>query len=147
MAKRIIAGILGTIAVVGTLLPLGYAYEIFKDFNNSDVAFWPNVLGELFMCSLAVGGLSIGIDFLRFAASGRTQHTDNWVRSTFLGIGFFFPGFIFSLPLTLLCASRIWPGDAEKDDLAFEVSICVGVAAAVICTALLLRKWARTHAS
>jgi hypothetical protein len=106
----ITAGILGTIAVGTSLLPLGFAFEIFKDFKNPDVAFWPNVLGELFMCSLAVGGLSIGIHFLRFAASDRTRQTDSWVKSTLLGIGFFFPGFVFSLLLTILLATRTWPG-------------------------------------
>jgi hypothetical protein len=147
MAKRITAGILGTIAAVTSLLPLEFAFEILKDFKNPDVAFWSNVLGELFMCSLAVGGLSIGIHFLRFAASGRTRQTDSWVQPTLLGIGFFFPAFVLSLPLTILLLTRTWPGDNGKVDLALEVSLCVGVVAAVICTVLLLRKRAAAHTS
>jgi hypothetical protein len=75
MAKRIIAGILGTLAVFASLLPLGYAFEILKDFGNPDVSFWPNVLGELLMCSIALAGLCMGIRFLRFASSGKRRPT------------------------------------------------------------------------
>jgi hypothetical protein len=71
MSNRIIAGILGTLAVLASLLPLGYAYEIFKDFKSTDVSYWPNVLGELLICLLALAALSVGIRFLRFASSRR----------------------------------------------------------------------------
>jgi hypothetical protein len=66
--KRRIEGILGTIAVFGSLLPLGYAIEIFKDFKNPDIAFWPNALGELVLCSIAFTGFWIEIRFLRYAS-------------------------------------------------------------------------------
>ena len=59
-----------------------------------------------------------------------------------LGIGCFFPGFIFSLPITALWVDRVWPDD-RNIDLPFEMSGCVGVAAAVVGTVLLLRKRAR----
>ena len=75
MTKRIIAGILGTLAAFASVLPLGYAFEILKGFGNADVSFWPNVLSELLMCSIALAGLWMGIRFLRFASSGQRQPT------------------------------------------------------------------------
>ena len=121
-----------TIGVLASVMPLGYAFVIFKDFKNPDVPFWPNVLGTLFMCLLALTGLSIGMRFLRFASSGQSWQSDTWVRPVLLGIGFFFPGFVLSLPITMLWVFRTWPGDDGKIDLAFEVSTCLGVIAAII---------------
>jgi hypothetical protein len=96
MAKRIIAGILGTLAVFGSLLPLGYAFEILTDFKNPDISFWANVLGELFICSIALAGLWVGIRFLRFASSGATVNkvTGGWSRC-FLEWGFSSRGLCF----------------------------------------------------
>jgi hypothetical protein len=37
--KPIIAGTLGALAVFASLLPMGYAFEIFSDFGNPDVSF------------------------------------------------------------------------------------------------------------
>jgi hypothetical protein len=142
MAKRVVLGILGTIAAFGSLLPLGYAFEIFKDFQNPDIAFWPNVLGTLLMCSIALAGMWTGIRFLRFALSGQSEQSNSLAKPILLGIGCFFPGFVFSFPIRIIWASR-WPGDDGNSDLPFEISGCVGVAAAVICTVLLLRK--RAH--
>jgi hypothetical protein len=147
MAKRIIAGILGTLAVFASLLPSGYAFEIFKDFKNPDVSFWSNVLGVLFMCSIALVGLWVGIRFLRFASSGRSQQSNSWMEPVLLGIGFFFPGFVLSLPLTVLWARLTWPGNDGKIDLALQVSVFVGAAAATICTILLIRKRILRHTS
>lgn len=73
--NRRIQRVLGTIALLGSLLPFGYALEIFKDFKNPDVPFWPNALGELVMCLIAITGVWIGIRFLRYA-SGRSVSDD-----------------------------------------------------------------------
>jgi hypothetical protein len=140
MAKRIVAGILGSLAVLGSLLPLGYAFEILKDFGAPEVSFWPNVMGELLFCSIALVGLWTGLRFLRFAVSGPSQQSDTWVKPLLLGIGSFLPGFVFSLPINILWMSHTWPGDDGKLDLAFGVSACVGVATSIICTILLFRK-------
>src|SRR6266436_1035208 len=140
MAKRIISGILGAIALFGSLLPLGYAFEIFKDFKNPAVSFWPNVLGTFVMGAIAVAGLSIGIYFLRFASSGHESPNFSWIKPVLLGVGSFFPGFVFSLPLTIVWVERKWPGDDTKLDLTFEASACIGAAVAIICTIVLLRK-------
>jgi hypothetical protein len=59
-----------------------------------------------------------------------------------LGIAFFFPGFVFSLPLTILCAGLIWTTDGKNYVAAVGVSFCVGVAAAIVCTIMLVRKYA-----
>ena len=147
MVKRIIAGILGTFAVFGSVLPLGYAFEIFKDFKNPDVSFWSNVLGVLFMCSIALVGLWVGIRFLRFSSSGQCQTSNSWMNPIVLGIGLFFPGFLFSLPVTILWVRLTWPGDDGKIELALEVGVFVGLAAAAIGTILLVRKRFLKHAS
>jgi hypothetical protein len=95
------------------------------------------------MCSIALAGMWTGIRFLRFALSGENKQTNSLAEAILLGIGTFFPGFIFSLPISVVWVSRIWPVDGNSD-LPFEVSGCVGVTAAVVCTVLLLRK--RAHA-
>jgi hypothetical protein len=147
MAKRIVLGILGAIAAFGSLLPLGCAFEIFKDFKNPDISLWPNVLGEFLMCSIALPGLWIGIRFLRFAWSGRTKESNSLAGPILLGIGSFFPAFIFSLPIAMLWVNHSWPRDDGKVDLAFETSGCIGVAAVIICTIVLLRKRALSRMS
>jgi hypothetical protein len=147
MAKRLIAGIVGTVAVFASVVSVGYALELLKDFQNPDVSFWLNVLGEFFMCSIALAGSWIGIRFLRFASSGRSQQSNSWVKPILLGVGLFFPGSVFSLPITILWVSRTWPGDDGKTNLAFEVSVCIGVAVAIVGTMMLLRKRVRKNAS
>lgn len=138
MTKRITSGILGATAVLGSLLPLGYAFEIFKDFTNPEVSFWPNLLGELLACLIAILALWIGERGLRFAVSGRSVETNSLAKSMLLGIGFFFPGFVFSLPLTILLIGHA--GDGKSFVAAIAFSICVGVAAAIICTIALVRR-------
>ena len=128
MAKRIVAGALGTIAVLGSFLLLWYTFEDYKSPN----------LGQLVICSIAIPALWLGVRFVRFAVFGRIAQTNSLASSIFLGIGFFFPGFVFSLPLTILLSSdtRI-----EKSFLAaVGFSVCIGVAAAMICTIVSVRK-------
>jgi len=108
MAKRVVLGILGTIVAFGSVLPLGYAFEIFEDFGNPHIAFWPNVVGTLLMCSIALPGMWTGIRCLGFASSGESKHSNSLAEPILLGIGCFFPGFIFSLPISILWVSRIW---------------------------------------
>jgi hypothetical protein len=92
------------------------------------------------MWSIAAALIGLGIRFLRFAWLGSSSTSDGWVRAVLLGVGFFFPGFIFSLPLTLLWANHRWPGEAQSDLPAIEVSLYIGVAAAVICCIVLLKR-------
>ena len=130
MAKRIVAGALGTIAVLGSFLLLWYTFEDYKSPN----------LGQLVICSIAIPALWLGVRFVRFAVFGRIAQTNSLASSIFLGIGFFFPGFVFSLPLTILLAS-----DTRNDKsfaAAVGFSVCIGVAAAMICTKVSVRKHA-----
>lgn len=120
MAKRAAAGIVGAIAAVGSLLPLGYAFLIFKDFGNPDIPFWPNILGELIMCSIALTGLWIGIRLLNFSLTGRSRESRSPTRLLLLGIGFFFPACIFSIPLTIFCVDYMGPNDIKKSFLPFK---------------------------
>jgi len=147
MAKRLIAGILGAIAVVASLLPLGYAFEGFGDFQNPGVPFWSIILGIFIMCSIALVSALLGFHFLRFALTGRSWQSGSWVKPVLLGIGFFLPGFVFSFPITILWVDHTWPGglDTGKSDLAFEASAFVGVVAAIVCTIVLLRRHVKSH--
>ena len=146
MAKRILAGILGSVAVLGSLLPLGFAFEISKDFfNNPATNLWTNVAGGFLMSSIALYGFWLGARLLRFAASGVSRRTDGWMKPLLLGAGSFFPGFVFSVPICMMWIHRTWPHDDGKVDLAFEGSACAGAVTAIICTILLYRK--RAHSS
>jgi hypothetical protein len=69
------------------------------------------------------------------------------MRPMLLGIGFFFPGFVFSLPLTILWARLTWPSDGQSDLAAMQVSLYIGLTAAIVCTIVLLRKRAVKRAS
>ena len=61
-------------------------------------------------------------------------------RAIILGIGFFFPGFVFSLPFTYIWADWKWPGDGQSPLGAIVVSFWIGwIAAAVTCVVLLWR--------
>jgi len=146
MAKRITAGILGSLAVIGSLLPMGFAFEILKDVGNPEVSFLTNFGGELLCCLIALAGFWTGLRFLRFAVSGPGQPSESWVEPLLLGIGSFLPGFAFSFPINALWISRTWPGN-DKIELVIGVSACVGVATSVICTAVLFRKRLLRHTS
>ncbi|MBV9886948.1 MAG: hypothetical protein JO119_10420 [Acidobacteria bacterium] len=63
-AKRTTGAILGVTVMIGSLLPLGYAFEILGDFGNPGVSFWPNVLGVVVLGSLAFAGFWFGFRLL-----------------------------------------------------------------------------------
>ena len=122
------------------LVGVVYIIEALEDFWNPAVPVRLAVLGVFLMCSMAFAALTIGVRLLRFSISGRSGRSASWVRPVLLGVGFFFPGFLFSLPLTLLWARHAWPGDGQSPLAAMEVSSYVGVAAAIICLVVLLKK-------
>ena len=140
MVKRLLVGIVGLVAVVGSLLPLGSALEILNDIKNHESPFWSNILGEILACWIAFMGLWIGARFLAFAFSGRTRQDTGWVTPVLLGIASFLPGFVFSLPLTMLLAHFTRPGNDEFDIIALITSCFIGVAAAILCGGILLKK-------
>lgn len=140
MSKRIIASAVGAIAVIASLIAFAKAFLGLEDFRNPAVPFRFAAIGELVLCAMALAALGIGIRFLRFGWSGRRAPGGNWVRPILLGIGSFFPGFIFSLPLTVVWASHTRPGDGQSGLAAMEVSFYIGGAVAIICGVVLLKK-------
>jgi hypothetical protein len=147
MLKRILGLSVGAIAVFAGLLALAWAIEGIGDFRNPAVPFRLVVAGELVMCAMAFAALGTGIRLLRFGWSGRSGRSSSWVRPVLLGIGFFFPGFVFSLPLTLLWARHTWPGDGHSYLTAMEVSFYIGFGAAIICCIVLFKKRYVRHPS
>jgi fumarate reductase subunit D len=140
MPKRILAGTLGVLAILAGLAAATYAIEASQDFRNSNVHFWLAALGELFLCSMAFTALGIGIHLVHFAWTGRENRIHGWMSPVFLGTGMFFPGVVFSLPLTLFCAAHILRKDTQYFDIALEVSVAIGFALAIFCTAWMLWK-------
>jgi hypothetical protein len=145
MWKRIVASIVGAIAVFAGLVAVAYSIEAIQDFWNPAVPLRLAILGEFVMCSMAFAALTIGLRLLRFTWGGRNDGRSEWVRPVLVGIGCFFPGFVFSLPLTVLWARHTWPGDGQSYLAAMEVSCYVGVLAAVVCCVVLLRKRRQVH--
>jgi hypothetical protein len=141
MAKRILVSLLGIIAVLAGVMALGYAIEVIHDFWNQNVALRDAVLGEFIMLSMAFYAVWIGLRLLRSAGSTPSKPKPTWLRAVILGIGFFFPGFILSFPLTMLWTYHTWPGPGKADLVAMEVSVSFGLAASVICCIALLKKW------
>jgi len=126
--------------VFASLIAFAKAFWGLDDFRNLDVPFRVSAPAELIMCSIALAALGMGVRFLRFAWTGRSDPSSSWLRTVLLGIGFFFPGFVFSLPLTALWARHRWPCDGQNYFGALDASFCVGVVAAIICFVALLKK-------
>jgi hypothetical protein len=145
MWKRIVASIVGVIAVLAGLVAVVYSIEAIQDFRNPAVPLRLAILGEFIMCSMAFAALTVGLRLLRFAWRGRSDGRSGWVRPALVGIGCFFPGFVFSLPLTVLWARHTWPGDGQSSLAAMEASCYAGIVAAVVCCAVLLRKHRQVH--
>lgn len=141
--KRIVASVLGLIVMFASAVALAYAIEGVGDFRNPAVPLHVTVIGELLMFTMSIAGFAMSMRFLRFAQSGRIDPSSSWVKPVLLGIGFFFPGFLFSLPLTIVWARHTWPGDGQSDLAAFEGRLYIGIVAAIICCIVLLRK--RNH--
>ena len=140
MPKRIIAAIIGTLAIAAGIVACGFGYEAAWDFRSPEASFWSNAFGTLLMGTMAFGGFVLGIRLLRLARSGVSQPLTGTVSAIFLGLACFFPGFVFSLPVTILWARHKWPGDGQSDLGALGISCLIGVAAAVVGCAVLLNR-------
>jgi hypothetical protein len=141
MIKRIVRAIVGVLGVLAGLVAVGFAIEAISDFGNPAVPVRFAILAEVLLCSMAFFGLALGISLLRMAWNGRDERRNNWIWPIILGIGCFFPGFLFSLPLTLFWANHTWPGEGQSSLAAIEVSVYIGIAAAVTCSvALFIRR-------
>jgi VIT1/CCC1 family predicted Fe2+/Mn2+ transporter len=62
------------------------------------------------------------------------------VRAVITGVAFFFPGFLFSLPVTCAFAEHYYAGEAQASLAALPFSFVIGVVSAIACTVHLLRK-------
>ena len=138
--RRILGSAVGVVAVFASIICLRYAIQGIGDFRNPAVPLLLATTIQLVLWSMALVALGIGIQLLRFGGTSRSGRSMSRVRPTLLGIGCFFPGFVFSLPVTVLWARHTWPGDGQSVLAAMEVSFYIGVATAIIACIVLLKK-------
>lgn len=140
-SKRIIASALGVAALLAALIAILPAIDLIIELRvpAAAVSFWFATMGVLLMLSIALAEFGIAIWFFRFA---RREHDvgASWIRPILVGVGCFFPGLVFSLPLTVFWARYTWPGDGQAVLGAIPFSLEIGIAAAVFACAVLLKK-------
>jgi hypothetical protein len=137
MLKRVIVAILGGLGVVVGFV--ASAATVKMALNSGGPASW-----DITMCSMALVSFWFGYRLLQTAWLGKNK-ADQGIsrfRTILLGIGCFIPGFVFSLPLTMMWASSRWPGDGQAALDAFPVSLVVGAITAIVSCIVLL--WRRT---
>jgi hypothetical protein len=140
MLKRLFAGVVGVLSLCACYIASAFAIEALGDFK-SGIEWWA-VLAELTMCLMAITSLLIGLRFLRFALTGAHSSFSGPLRPWLLGAGLFFPGFVFSLPLTLFVGSHFSPV-GKRDQwmlVGLAVSGCIGLVTATVCSILLFKK-------
>ena len=145
MAKRILAGIIGALALLACLFASAYAIMAIQDARPKDIvtAPWWAIAAEIAMCSAAFGGLLIGIRFLGFAMSGRSMESGGrWLKPILLGVGLFFPVFLLLILVGLYCVYHVRShGNPDANAITvFKVSSVVGIAAAITGSGIFLRK-------
>ena len=144
MRKRVIASALGVAALLAALTALLPTIDLIEEARLPSVSFWFASIGVLLMLALALAETGIALWFFRFA---RREHDlgASWLRPILVGIGCFFPGLLFSLPLTAFWARYTWPGDGQAVLGAIPFSLEISIAAAVFGCAVLLKKRAVRH--
>jgi hypothetical protein len=138
--KRMLVAAVGIVALAASAIAAIYAHMALGDFKNPAVPFRFALLGNLVMWSTVVTLLLGGFRFLRFGWSGKNTASKPWVMALVMGAGFFFPGFVSSLPLTLFWANHHWAGKAQSELPAFEVSFYIGIATSLVCFVALLKR-------
>ena len=147
MWRRVLAGILGALAVLAGVIAYGYARMGYDDFGNLNVSFWTAILGTGLMWLLTLGAFGMGVHFLKYCFTGKFSRVNPWARALVLGALSFFPGFIVSaVPATLLVSKR-WPGDIQADNVALLTSVFVGATLAVVVCVVLIRTRNRKYAT
>jgi len=136
MTKRTLATAAGALAILGGVYASFLALNVGQDFRDPNVGFWPTILGETIVCSAAFVGFGIGIRFLYFGWTGNDKQRPSWMRPILITIGLFFPGFIISLPVAFLCATRVW----GNPDIALPISLGVGLISSLVCVGLHLKR-------
>lgn len=144
-AKRVIASALGVAAFLAALIAVLPAIDLVGEARLPAVSFWFAGLGALFMLSIAFAELGIGVWFFRFA---HREHdvSVSWIVPVLVGIGCFFPGLLFSLPLTVIWARYTWTGDGQAVLAAIPFSLEIGIATAVFGSAVLVKRTAQPQA-
>jgi hypothetical protein len=147
MWRRVLAGILGTLAVLAGAIACGYALMASDDFSNSDVSFWIALLGTGIIWLLTLGAFAMGIHFLKYCVTGKFFQVNPWARALVLGALSFFPGFIVSAIPAMLLVSKSWPREARAENVAILTSIFLGAALAVVVCVALIRTRDRNDAT
>ena len=147
MWRRVLAGLLGTLAVLAGYIAYGYASMNSEDFRNPNVSFWSAALGTGFMWLLTLGAFGMGIHFLKYSFTGEFFRVNLRLRALILGALSFFPGFFLLAAPALFLVSKRWPRDTHADDLALLISAFLGVALAVVVCLALLRRAQRNDAA
>jgi hypothetical protein len=147
MWRRVLAGILGTLAVLAGVIAYGYASMASDDFRNPNVSFLTAILGTGIMWLLTLGAFGMGIHFLKYCVTGKFFRVNPRARALILGALFFFPGFIVSaIPATLL-VSKWWPRDIQADNIAMLMSVFIGAVLAIVVCVALIRTGHRNEAA
>jgi hypothetical protein len=124
MAKRTISAIMGLLAILAALAAAGYAVELFDDFRTFREQFWLDLAAEAVWCLMGFVAFGIALRLLVFAATRHEGRNPLLLKLMLWGAGMFFPGFIFTVPLTVFCASRIWGwNDRQTPDVALFASV------------------------
>lgn len=130
--------------MLGSAVAIVYVVEGIEDFKNPAAPLWFTVAGELVFFLMALVALGMGVPLLKLGWTGRSSSGITWIRALLIGIGCFFPGFIFSMPLTVLWAQHTWPGDGQSVFAAAEVSFYVGIGAVVVYWVVVFAKRVRS---
>jgi len=140
MLKRMVAASVGVLAILASAVVGFYSIQAMGEFKDPNASFAFAALESFSLCSIAALMLWLGIRSAGFARTGRSQSRTGWVRAILLGVGSFLPGFVFSMPLTVIWSRYEWPGDGQAVLGAMAVSAYIGMGVVVICLAVLLKK-------
>jgi len=69
MAKRILAGTLGAVAILAGWVAANYAIMWWEDFHNPNESFWMALLANVAVWAFTLTPIVIGVRFLKFASS------------------------------------------------------------------------------
>jgi hypothetical protein len=139
MAKRIIAAVLGLLAMAAALWLALDMWFIPTEPGGSKEPFDLIFVFVGGLISVAIGLLALR--FLHFGVTGRPLAI-GLIGRLLLGLGCFFPGFVFSLIPSVILAARLRSGNGDRAiNVAFSVSAGIGV----LCSALGVVHFVKKH--
>jgi len=139
MWRRILAGILGSLAVLAGVTAYGYARMASEDFSDPNVSLWTAILGTGLMWLLTLGAFCLGVHFLKYCFTGTFFRVNRWARALILGALSFFPGFIVSAAPAILVVLKRWPGNVQAENIALLSGVFVGLTLAIVVCVVLLK--------